>query len=232
MGDAKPFVADQQHGLGQIQRGVGGVDGEGDDGVGARNLVAVHAGALRPEQNAGLAQIGDQRRRLVHGDGGAFHALALAAFARGGRPHEIEIGGGLLQRLIELGALQQMHGAGGGGERALAQRPGTRPAVARVHQPQIGEAKIGHGAGAHANVHRQLRAHENDRRAALDQGSRFIRACAGHDALALLTGEALTLWGGNPQAFSVSATADSRSARQFAEVQTRTQAYPRFGGQP
>ena len=50
----EPFVADQQHRLREIERGIGGIGGKGEDRVGERHLVVVEPGALRPEQHAAL----------------------------------------------------------------------------------------------------------------------------------------------------------------------------------
>ena len=47
---------------------------------------------------------------------------------------------------------------------------GARPALAGIDEAQIVEAEIGHRARAHADVHRQLRANQNDRRSAAERG--------------------------------------------------------------
>ena len=56
----------------------------------------------------------------------------------------------------------------------------ARPALAGVDQAQIVQAEIGHGARAHADVHRQLRANQNDRRAAAKPRPCPVRACPNH----------------------------------------------------
>ena len=50
----EPLVCAQEHGLGEIERGVGGIGRKGDDRAGQRHLVVVEARALRPEQDAAL----------------------------------------------------------------------------------------------------------------------------------------------------------------------------------
>ena len=63
----KQFIADKQHGLRQIERGIGWIDGKGHDDVGQRHLVVGEAGALGPEQHASLLSRCDGARGLRHG---------------------------------------------------------------------------------------------------------------------------------------------------------------------
>ena len=49
----QPFIAEQQHGLGQAERGEIRADRRGEDRVGERDGVVVEAASLGPEQNAG-----------------------------------------------------------------------------------------------------------------------------------------------------------------------------------
>jgi len=58
-------------------------------------------------------------------------------------------------------AFQHHVGARGGGDSLL-----VRPAVARFDQAQVGQAAIEHGPRHNADVHAELRAHQDDRRAA------------------------------------------------------------------
>ena len=53
--ELEPFVADQQHRLRQVERGKAGIDREGDDPVGERDLLVLQAVALAAEQDAGPA---------------------------------------------------------------------------------------------------------------------------------------------------------------------------------
>ena len=50
----EPLVAADEHRLGEVQRGVGGVGRKGDDRIGDRDLVVVEAGSLGAEQDAPL----------------------------------------------------------------------------------------------------------------------------------------------------------------------------------
>ncbi len=75
---------------------------------------------------------------------------------------------------------EKMDSAGRGSIGALLQCAGARPALARIDETQIAEAEIRHGAGAHADVHGELRPHENDGGAAFEAWLGMIRAGAGH----------------------------------------------------
>ena len=49
--ELEPLVGDDQHRLGEIERGEGRIDRKGDDAVGERDLVVLEAVALAPEQH-------------------------------------------------------------------------------------------------------------------------------------------------------------------------------------
>ncbi len=62
----EPLVAAQEHRLRQVERGVGGVRGKGDDRLGDRHLVIVESGALGAEQDGvPLARRRDASRAIA-----------------------------------------------------------------------------------------------------------------------------------------------------------------------
>ncbi len=176
---AQPLVADEQHRLRQVQRTVGRINRKGDDGVGRTDLVVVHAGAFGSEQDA-VALAGAQRRRgLRHRFGRRADALLLAALARGRGPDEVEVGDGGGNVGVELGRFEQVRGAGSRGNRRLGVLVGARPAVAWGHQAKVGKPEIGHGAGAHADVHGELRPHKDHGGTAGQRHLRVVRSRPG-----------------------------------------------------
>jgi hypothetical protein len=73
-----------------------------------------------------------------------------------------------------------MHGASRGGIGTFAISAGSGPAFAGRHQTQIAQTEIGHRPRAHANVHGELRAYQNDGRAAASAWLGTIRSGAYH----------------------------------------------------
>ena len=59
---AEPGVAEQEHGLGDVQRGEAGIDRIGDQRVGQQQLVVGEAGALGPEHDPDPPALGQGRR--------------------------------------------------------------------------------------------------------------------------------------------------------------------------
>ncbi len=160
-GRLHPFVGDEQHRLGQVERGVGGVDGEGDDGVGQRHLVVVEPRALRPEQDR--VRLAGAGGGLPHGTVRRLHPLVLPALARRRGPHELAVGHRRLQGVEHGCGVEQVQRTGGGGLGRLTVRADPRPTAPRCHETEVRQAEVGHGARAHADVHGELRAHEDDR---------------------------------------------------------------------
>ena len=63
--ELEPFVGDDHHRLGEIERGEGRIDRQGDDPVGERDLVVFQPDALAAEQDAdGLARRDPRRGEL------------------------------------------------------------------------------------------------------------------------------------------------------------------------
>ena len=180
VGGAEPFIAGEQHGLREIERGIGRVDGEGQDRVGEADFVIGQSRPLRSEQNPLVLAGFDAGQRLGHRFHRGGDAFALAALARRGRPQKMQIGDGCRDAVIKPGLAEQMLGAGGGGIGGLAPGPAQRPAFARIDEAQVGEAEIAHRPRAHADIHGELRPHENDRRAAGNGGPRPVCSGAGH----------------------------------------------------
>ena len=81
-----PFVADQQDGLRQVERGEGGVDRGHHDGVGIGHLLGFQAVALGPEQDAAALALRDAPAHLRHGLLGREHGLGEVALARAWSP--------------------------------------------------------------------------------------------------------------------------------------------------
>ena len=148
----EPFIADQQHGLGEVERGKARIDREGDDAVGEPDLLVGQPPALPAEQDAGLAPGRDVLRYLSRGGFRPDHRLGLVMGARGGGKQQVEIGDRLADRVEQFDLLQDMVGAG---RRPLGGDVG--PAVAGVDDPQGAERKIAHGARGHADVLAELR---------------------------------------------------------------------------
>ena len=86
--------------------------------------------------------------------------LKSSRCARRGGEDEIQVGQRGAQIVEQDGAVDDMIGAAGGGARLVA-----RPAVARVDQPEFGQAEIRHGARHHADVFAELRLDQDDGRA-------------------------------------------------------------------
>ncbi len=175
-----PFIADEKHGLGEIERGIGWIDRKADDLVGQRDFFIVEAGALGTEENAELFAGRGAPRRLGHCGVGRQHRLQLAALPRRRCVNAIEVGNRLFEAGKELRCFEQMHSARGGGIGALAQCAGAWPSLARIDEAQIAQAEIRHRARAHADVHGKLRPHQNHGGAAGEARNGMICASASH----------------------------------------------------
>ena len=152
----EPFIADQQHRLRQIERGEAGIDREGDDAVGERDLLVLQAIALAAEQYADLAAIAAPARDLARGGFRGDHGLGLIMRPRGGRKQQRAVGDRLLDGIEQLDLVQDVVGAGG-------RAPGlnVRPAVARIDDSQARQPEIAHRARRHADVLAELRLDQN-----------------------------------------------------------------------
>ena len=145
--------------------------------IGDRHLVVGKAGALRPEQDAALFP---RRRGCAHGDAWGQDRLHLAALARGRRVNRVEIADCRLDARKDACGVQEIGRACRSGIGDLAIVVAARPALARIDQTQVVEAEVGHRARAHADVHRQLRPNQNDRRTAAEPRLCPVRARANH----------------------------------------------------
>ncbi|MFK4726594.1 hypothetical protein ABIE89_007694 [Bradyrhizobium niftali] len=148
----EPFIADQQHGLGEVERGKTRIDREGDDAVGEPDLLVGQPPALAAEQDTGLAPYGDVPRDLGGGSFRPHHRLGLVMGACGGGEQQVEIGDGLFDRAKQFDLFQNVVGAGRG---ALGGDVG--PAVAGVDDAQAAQGEVAHGARGHADVFAKLR---------------------------------------------------------------------------
>jgi hypothetical protein len=105
----------------------------------------------------------------------------LATLTGSGRPNEIEVKDRGLDCFKKPRSLEKMHGASRGGIGTFAISAGPGPAFAGRHQTQIAQTEIGHRPRAHANVHGELRAHQDDGRAAASAWLGTIRSGAYHE---------------------------------------------------
>ena len=116
--------------MGEIERGEGRIDRKGNDAIRERHLVVFEAVALAAEHHRHALAGSDTRRQQrgcrLRGD----HRLGLVMGARGRRQHERAVGDRRVQRVIELGLIENAIGAGG-----RAVRVDIGPAVARLDQP-------------------------------------------------------------------------------------------------
>ena len=105
-------------------------------------------------------------RAFRHRFGGSQNSLVLAPLAGGRCPNKIEVEDRGFDGVKKPRGFEQMDGAGRRGIGAFPVGAGPRPAFAGRHQTQIGQTEIRHRPRAHANVHGELRAHQDDGRAA------------------------------------------------------------------
>ena len=114
-------------------------------------------------------------RRLGRSD----HGLGLIVGARGRRQHEAAVGNRLVQRVVELGAVEDAVGAGRHHPRLV-----VRPALPRLDQAQPRQAEIGHGARGRADILAKLRLdQDHHRRRLLDPALGLVGAGARHAVL-------------------------------------------------
>ena len=153
----RPFVGDQQHGLGHVEGRELGVERDGERGVGVHQIFVLEPGPLGSEQEPDPFASADPRsrvgRRVPRGD----DSLGQISTARRRRHHPLEIGHRGRYRIERLRVFQNHVGAG--------RRPvglGVGPSVARAHDAQPGQAAIEHGARGHPDVLTELRTHQDD----------------------------------------------------------------------
>jgi hypothetical protein len=137
------------------------VDRRGDDDVGHRHLVVLQPPALAPEHDAELLAGRDPACHVARRAFRRQHLLDHVARPRRRGIDEVEVGDGPGAVGMDARPLDHPARPGRGAERLVA-----RPAVARVHQPQIVEAEVGHGARRRADVLAQLRVDQDDGRRA------------------------------------------------------------------
>ncbi len=152
-----PLISEQQNGLRQIQRREFWIDGGRDDHVGKRDLGILKARPFLAEQNAttktGLLLPEDRRRRPIRRK----HRLRKETAPRCGGGEKIQIRDGVRNRIIEGRRIDDLDGERSGGPRGL-----VRPPVARLHEPQLPQPEIRHGAGRRADVFAKLRLDKNN----------------------------------------------------------------------
>ena len=154
---AVQFIRHQQNALSEIQRRKGGVHRDGDDGVGADDVVILQACAFAAEEEADLFAPSGPRQRVLRGGFGRHHQLGHLSRARGGRINVIEIRHRLRRRRIDARLVQ--HPSGAGGER---DRPGVGPAVTRIHHPHPTMPEIPHRPRGGADVFPHLGFDQNE----------------------------------------------------------------------
>ena len=92
-----PLIADEQHGLSEIERGIGRIDRKGDDLVGQRHFVIVEAGAFRAEQKPRFSPAATRVAASVIAASARQYRLQLAALPRRRREDAVEIGDRLFE---------------------------------------------------------------------------------------------------------------------------------------
>ena len=139
-----------------------GLTGKGDDLVGEARPRHCRGRSVRGRTGCrsrwpASALARSDARRLD----GAAHRLEAVALARRRGEDEIADRRSPRARVSNtVAAIDHMVGLARRGARLVA-----RPAVARIDEPQLGQAEIGHGARHHADVLAELRLDEDDRRA-------------------------------------------------------------------
>ena len=157
-----PGIAHQEHGLGDVQRGEIRIDRERHDLVGKAHFLVGQAEALASEQDARRLAGADPRPQIGGGRLRLAHRLEAVARPRRRRIDEGEVGHRRLDAVIQPGRLDHVVGT-----RGCRHRPLVRPAVARAHEAQVGQAEIGHRPRHHADILTELGLHEHDGRPGL-----------------------------------------------------------------
>ena len=110
--ELEPLVGDDHHGLRQVERGEGGIDRQGEDAVGQRDLVIFKSIALAAEHDrdcfAGSDPRRHQRGSLLRPD----HRFRLVVGAGGRGQDEAAVGDGGCERVVELAPSRMRIGAG------------------------------------------------------------------------------------------------------------------------
>jgi hypothetical protein len=106
--------------------------------------------------------------------------LVLAPLTGGGRPNEIEVEDGVLNGFEKDCGFEQMPRTSRGGMSAFSMSTGAGPTLAGRYQTEIRQPEIGHRPRAHANVDRELRAHQDHCWAAAAAVLGMIRSGARH----------------------------------------------------
>ena len=154
-----PFVGDDHHGLRQIERREGGIDRQGEDAVGKRDLVILEPVALTAEHDGDGFAGGNLRRHQGCRLGRADHGLGLVVRAGGCRDDEGAIGDRLFQAVEQGGTVENAVGAGRHHARLV-----VRPALPRRYQPKPRQAEIRHGARSGTDILAELRLDQDDDR--------------------------------------------------------------------
>ncbi len=151
----RPFIGDQDHRLGEVQRAEVGIDRDGDDLAGQRDLLRLQPGTLGAEQDGRTPAIGmDLAAGLFRRD----HGDDQAALSDRGRIDMGAVRDGLGDRLSNTRARSSTTvGAGGGRAR---RRIG--PAVPRRDEAQVGQPEIEHRPRRLADILAELGPDEDD----------------------------------------------------------------------
>jgi hypothetical protein len=156
-GGAAPFVSHEEDALREVERGEGGVDRDGDDGVRPRDVVVLEARALGAEEDGDTASGRDPGLSLAHRLLGRQDGLGKIAVAGSGGQNPGRVGHGLGRGLEEARRVEEA-------ACSARHRDGARvrPAVAGGHDAHAVEPEVPHPPGGRADVLAHLRAHEDE----------------------------------------------------------------------
>ena len=172
----EPLIADQQHRLGEVQRGKGRVHRHHQRRIRQHHIVIRQPRPLRPEEHACLAAAADHLAQLLCRRLRRQDRLHHVAVARRRRNDIIEIGHCLLAAGMHHHIVDHRVGA-----RRDGARPLVRPAIARIDQAHLGKPEIEHGAGSRAYIFTHLRLDQNHRWPRLNRCKlRFCLIRSGH----------------------------------------------------
>ena len=153
----KPFVAQDQHGLGEIERGEGRIHRDRDDGFGNGDVLVVQARFLAPEEDSAAFPGRDVPARGFHGGARRQHRLQHVTGTGRGGVDVVEPGHGVRRPPVDARAVDDDVGAG-------SRRPGllVGPGIPGPHQTHVRQSEIQHGAGGGTDVLAHLGLDEHD----------------------------------------------------------------------
>ena len=160
LGGHPPFIGQDHHGLGKVERIMLGVQRIAHQRIGARQILGFQPGAFRAEKHRHALAFGIDGAQILSRCPRIAYRHHHMAWSRAGGQYAVTIG----ERGIEcIEDLRRMNDGISPGSRG--QGIGLWPAIARRHDTQMEQAAIGHGAGGAADIARHLRAHQHDDRA-------------------------------------------------------------------